>query len=119
MKGRTTREFSWKTELWPLVESWAAETGFVLKKQDGKRRIYRKGKRLLMAPIYLEISQERGKVMLETWVSADFYLLMSLLSGRKSESRIESGGLTAAVPRKRARDAVNRLLTRLGQAPIT
>ena len=119
MKGRTTREFIWKADLWPLVEKWAAETGFVLEKQDGKCRMYRKGNRLLMAPAYLEICQERGRVTLETWVSADFYLLVSLLSGRKPESRIESGGLTAVVPRKRARDAVNRLLAKLGQASIT
>jgi hypothetical protein len=119
MKGRTTREFTCKTDLWPVIDSWAAETGFVLESKEKFQRIYRKGNRLLMAPAFLEIRLKGRSVTLEAWVSADFYLILTLLSGKKPESKIESGGLTAVVPRKRARDAVNRLLARFDQAPIT
>jgi len=119
MKGRTTREFSCKTDLWPVVDSWAVETGFVLVTKEESRRVYRKGHWLLMAPAYLEIRQERNKAILEAWISADFYLILTLLTGKKPESRIESGGLTAAVPRKRARDAVNRLLVHFEQPLIS
>jgi len=119
MKGRTTREFIYKTDLWPILDKWAAETGYVLETEEKSRRVYRRGNRLLMAPTFLEIRKERNKAILEAWVSADFYLFMTLLSGKKPESRIDSGGLTAAVPRKQARDAVNRLLVQLKQPLIT
>ena len=120
MKGRTIREFSCKSDLWPIVDRWAAETGFVLDRNEELRRDYHKGHWLLMAPTHLEIHQERrGRVRLEAWVSADFYMFLSLFSGRKPESRIESGGLTAVIPRKRARAAVNQLLAKFSQSPIT
>jgi len=118
MKGRTTRTFTYRSALWPLVDSWAAENGFVLEQQGPASRVFRKGHWLLMAPVWLEIRQEGTSVTLEAWVKADFFLILTLLTGQKAESRIESGGLAAAVPRKRARDAVNKLLVNLGQPPI-
>jgi hypothetical protein len=119
MKGRTVREFTCPKNLWPQVDAWAAESGFQLIREEGDRRTYRKGHVLLMAPAWLEIRREGQRVILEAWVSADFYLILSLFSGRKAETGIASGGLTAAVPRRRAREAVNRLLQRFGQQPVT
>lgn len=72
-----------------------------------------------MAPAFLEIRHEMGKVTLEAWVKADFFLVLSLLTGRGPETGIESGGLTATVPRQRAREAVNKLLLKLNQKLIT
>ncbi|BCR04232.1 hypothetical protein DESUT3_13010 [Desulfuromonas versatilis] len=118
MKRRTVCEFVRKAELWPLVDAWSGETGFRLWREEGDRRIYRKGAWLLTAPAFVEISQRQGRVRIEAWVKADFFLVLSLLSGRSAEAGIESGGLTAAVPRKRARAALNILLGRLGQKPI-
>jgi hypothetical protein len=119
MKGRTVREFIYKAELWPLVDAWAAETGFSLLQGEATRRLYRKGRWPLMAPAFLEIRYEKGGVTLETWVKADFFLVLSLLTGKASETGVESGGLTASVPRKRAREAVNRLLAKLNQKLIS
>jgi hypothetical protein len=118
MQRRTVREFNYNAELWPLVDVWAAETGFRLLQSEVSRRLYRKGRWPLMAPAFLEIRHEKGRVTLETWVNADFFLVLSMLTGKGPESRIESGGLTASVPRKRAREAVNKLLKRLNQKPI-
>jgi hypothetical protein len=118
MKGRTVREFSSHADLWALVENWAAENGYNLKIKDRNRRIYSKGNRLIMAPAHLEIRKQNSRVTLEAWVSADMFLIMSLLKGKKPEAGIESGGMTATIPRKRARIAVNRLLEKLGQGPI-
>lgn len=118
MKGRTIREFPCPGELWPQVETWAAETGFTLVHQAENRRIYRQGNWLLMAPAWVEIRQDGRQAVLEAWVKVDFFLILSILAGRKPETGIESGGLTAAVPRRRAREAVNRLLVRLGQPPV-
>ncbi len=119
MKGRTVREFIYNAELWPLVDIWAAETGFRLLQDEASRRLYQKGRWPLMAPAFLEIRHEKGKVTLEAWVKADFFLVLSLLTGRGPETGIESGGLTATVPRQRAREAVNKLLLKLNQKLIT
>jgi hypothetical protein len=118
MKGRTVREFTYRGDLWPLVEAWANETGFRLLQQEDSGRVYRKGGWLLMAPAFLEIHQRQGRVTLAAWVKADFFLIVSLLTGKKAETGIEAGGLTAAVPRKRARQALNLLLQRLEQNPV-
>jgi hypothetical protein len=118
MKGRTLLEFPATTDLWPQVEAWAAKERFTLDHQEENRRVYRKGHWLLMAPAWVEIRQEGQRAILEAWINADLFLILSLLSGKKSESGIESGGITAAVPRRRTREAVNRLLARFGQKPI-
>ncbi len=118
MKGRTVKEFPCPDDLWPQVEAWAAETGFTLDRQEKDRRVYHKGHWLVMAPAFVEIRREEARVILEAWVKADLYLIISLLSGKKSETGIEAGGLTALIPRRRAREAVNRLLARFGQQPV-
>jgi hypothetical protein len=118
MKKRTVREFNYQGQLWPLVETWAVETGFTLAEEERGRRLYRKGQGWLMAPAMLEIRQNGEKIALSAWIKADYYLVLSLLRGEKPESGIESGGLTAAIPRRRAREAVNKLLAKLGQAPV-
>lgn len=118
MKGRTIREFIYNMEIWPVIDVWAGETGFELKCSDDARRLYRKGRWPLMAPAFVEIHQEKGRVVLEAWVKADFFLIFSILTGKGPETGIESGGLSAAVPRRRAREAVNQLLKKLNQRPI-
>ncbi len=119
MQGRTIRAFTCPENFWPQVERWATETGFSLACQEDSRRIYRKGHRLLMAPVWVEIRQAGEQVTLEAWIKVDFYLILSLFSGRPPETGIASGGLTAALPRRRAREAVNRLLARFDQQPVT
>ena len=119
MNRRTVRDFPCSEDIWPLIESWAVQTGFVALEKASHRRFYRRGGGLLMAPVFLEIRREGGVVTLEAWVKADFFLILSLLSGQKPETGIEAGGLTAALPRKRAREKINQLLKQLGQPPIT
>jgi hypothetical protein len=119
MKGRTTREFTYQPELWPLVEAWAAAAGFTLVDQQPNHRRYRKGNQLLSAPAFLELTREGDRVTLQAWIKADMYLIMALLTGKPPEAGIESGGLTAWIPRQRARKAINPLLEQLGQQPVT
>lgn len=118
MKGRTIREFNFKSDIWPLVDKWASENGFVLTEQETSSRTYRKGNRMLTAPAFLAIEQKRGRVVLQAWVKADMFLIMSVLTGKPAEAGVESGGLTASIPRLRAKTAVNQLLKGLGQEPI-
>ncbi len=72
-----------------------------------------------MAPAFLEVRTEDGRVVLEAWMTADPLLILNVLTGKKPEMAIDSGGLTASVPRRRARAAINLLLKRLNQNPIT
>jgi hypothetical protein len=118
MLNRSVREFSFNSDFWPQVDNWAAAAGFTLELDQGLRRRYRKGNRLIMAPVCVEISQSGGKVKLEAWIKADMYLIMALLTSKPAEAAIQSGGLTAWIPRKRARMLVNPLLVSLGQPPI-
>ncbi len=119
LKRRTGRDFPCSGDVWPTIESWAAQAGFVEREKTANGRLYRKAGRLLMAPAFLEVRAEGGRVTLEAWIKADPLLILSILSGQKPEMAIDSGGITAAVPRKRAREAVNQLLKRLSQQPIT
>lgn len=118
MKGRTIREFNFRSDIWPLIDKWAVENGFVLAEKESSSRTYRKGNRMLTAPVFLTVEQKKGRVVLQAWVKADMFLIMSVLTGKPAEAGIESGGLTASVPRLRARTAVNQLLKKLGQEPI-
>ena len=118
MKGRTVRQFPCPPDLWSQVDAWAEENRLSLDIQEENRRIYSKGHWLLMAPASVEIRREGEVVTLEAWVKADMFLIISLLSGKKPEAAIESGGMTASVPRAQARQSVNRLLARFGQEPI-
>lgn len=119
MNRRTIVSFPCPKDFWLQVERWAAETGFSLNSRDSEKRIYRKGHRLLMAPTWVEFRREGKKVILEAWVVADMFLILSALAGKKPEAGIGSGGLTAMLPRRRARDAVNILLQRFNQKLIT
>ena len=118
MKGRTRFEFPCPGNFWSQVDAWATETGFTLHCKEGNRRLYRRGFWLLMAPIWVEIRQDGRQAILEAWVKSDFFLILNILSGSKPETSIKSGGLTAAVPRRRARESVNLLLFRFGQPPV-
>lgn len=117
--SRTIREFSYEPNLWPVVEGWATENGFVLQNQETSRHLYRKGRLLLLGPVMLEITQEGDTVTLQSWIKADLYLLMARFTGKPAEVGIQSGGdMTAWIPRMKARKAVNQLLVKLGQEPV-
>jgi len=118
MKNRTVREFTYRGDLWPLVDAWVAETGYRLEQQEDGHRLYRKGFPLVMAPSMVEITEQKGRVTLQAWVKADPYLFLAILTGRTPEMAIDSSGLTATVPRRRAREMVNILLRKLGQSKI-
>jgi hypothetical protein len=118
LQRRTVRDCPYSEDFWVIVEHWAGQTGFVERERTSHRRLYRKGGALVMAPAFVEIRHEGGRVSLEAWVKADPLLILRFFSGQKPEMAIESGGLTAAFPRSRARQAINMLLARLDQKPI-
>ena len=118
MNKRTTLRFNSARDIWPAVEKWANENGYVRKGSVGHERLYQKGLGLLVAPMMLKVRQENEEANLEAWISPNkFTRVMSffLLPG---EMGIESGGWVMVLRRKIARKAVNALLAQLGQSPI-
>ncbi|NIQ94842.1 MAG: hypothetical protein GWO11_03750 [Desulfuromonadales bacterium] len=118
MKSRTTREFIFNGDLWPLVDRWAAEAGFKTVAKEKNRRLFQRGIPVVMAPTMVEVRRRKAEVGLQAWVKADPYLVIAVLTGKKPEMGIESGGMTALLPRRRARRAVNALLEALGEEPV-
>ncbi len=118
MSRRTAYDFTVKEEIWPVVENWAKETGFRLKESRQSRKLYQKGHGILVAPMMLEITKTEEKVYLEAWVMLNFFIRLSVLFMVPSEMGIESGGFRLVAPRKIARNAVNKLLSKLGQPVI-
>ncbi|HKJ04316.1 MAG TPA: hypothetical protein VJ974_01875 [Geopsychrobacteraceae bacterium] len=57
--NRTIREFCYKPDLWPVIDSWAAKYGFILQVQEPACRLYRKGHLLLFGPAMLEVTQQQ------------------------------------------------------------
>ena len=115
---RTIREFKYQPDLWTLVDQWADKNGFALQQKELSRRLYRRGRWLLLGPAMVEIAEDQGMITLQAWIKADLYMLMEQLNGKIPEVTIESGGLTAWVSRIKARKAVNPLLSALGQKPV-
>ncbi|MFO7765355.1 MAG: hypothetical protein R6V33_02865 [Pelovirga sp.] len=102
MNRRTTVTFPCPPNFWKQVDARAADTGFTLNRKDKEQRTYRKGNRLLMAPAWVTLRRDGKQAMLEAWVVADMFLILSALAGKKPETGIKSGGLTAMLPRRRA-----------------
>lgn len=118
MSGRTNLSFDVNREIWPDVNQWAAENGFVKKEGEGSRVLFQKGKGFLVAPMMCDIRVEGSRVELECWVRANLFVRLMALFLIPSEMHIEPGGMKMAVPRKIARNAVNKLLEKLGQKQI-
>ncbi|MBI3968820.1 MAG: hypothetical protein HY329_24550 [Chloroflexi bacterium] len=118
MRKRTIREFEVATPPWPVVEAWAGERGFLRTASDERRRVYQRGRGWLMSPAILEIRHADGRVSLEAWIRNALFSRLVTLFILPAEIAVESGGMTAMVPRRIARVQLNDLLSRFGQPPI-
>ncbi len=112
---RTVRETHYTRDKWTKIHNWALNNKYKLleKQSDEERRIYKKRFSWLMPATYIEMYKKDKMLKLDFWVNADAYLIVSLLTFRPSEIRLDRGGLAGAVPRKMARDLVNPLLDQL------
>ena len=107
--GRTVREFETSEDVVGVLDSWAKQAGYGLVEHDETSRTYKRGKGFWVASQKLKISWNGNECTLEAWVSPPFF--------GKGIS-IESGGVTAVIPRDRARQQVSALLQMFGQPPI-
>jgi hypothetical protein len=118
MNPRTVRDFEYSGDSRPIVDAWAVENGFRLLDGTGAARLFQKGHGFWTAPVRFEASQEGSKVHLETWIPMNLLVRLMALFMLPKQMGVESGGFRAALPRKIARQAVNRLFEKLGQPPV-
>jgi len=119
MNSRTIRDFVVPADIWPAVTKWAESEGFRLIDDGGTKRKYQKGHGLLVLPTKLEIGQTSEGVHLEAWIHCSAINRLFSLFMLPEEITLDSGGLRAVIPRTISRDAVNRLMIKLGQPMIT
>jgi hypothetical protein len=100
------------------VEGWANENGFNLKETASGTRLYQKGMGFLVAPMMLRVSCSEEQCTLEAWVRVNVFTRLMGLFLIPSEMGIESGGFKLVAPRSIARNAINKLMVKLGQPPI-
>lgn len=116
---RAIIEFTPNGDPWPAILEWAQNTKYrPLTRGEGSAH-FQKGLGFWVAPqnLFVEVTPE--SVRLEAWISAGMFVRAMSLCILPAEITIESGGFTAALPRKMARKDVNRLLETLGQPPLS
>lgn len=118
MNTRTTYQFTFDGEIWPIIEQWAHLNGYKLKIANGEDRTFQKGTGFLVAPMMLRVVKEGSNITFEAWAYANIFVRIGALFMIPEEMHINPGGFRMSIPRKIARDAVNRLLNTLGQPPI-
>lgn len=118
MNTRTTLQFTFQDDIWPIVDQWAQLNGYKLKISNGEDRTYQKGTGFLVAPMMLRIVKEGENITLEAWAYANIVVRIMALFMIPEEMHINPGGFRMSIPRKIARDAVNKLLKTIGQPEI-
>lgn len=116
MDDSTVIEFALTGDVWAEVSRWAEEMGYreIVGDSSAERgtiKVYRRGTGALSSARMLSISEHGGKIRFEGWIQS--WPIVRIL-GVPERMGIEPGGLQAALPRKRARADLNRLLSRLG-----
>jgi hypothetical protein len=119
MSKRTTCTFTSGKDVWQIINAWAESEQFTLIESQDNRRLYQKGRNVMDYPVLLEISQSNGKFHMETWVQAGVFDRTRAMFLVPSEMGIESGGLQMVLPRRNARQAINKLLAQLEQPLIS
>lgn len=119
MADKTVRDFQFAQDIAPLADAWASANHFGLREvqPDGTRR-YQRGNGILTGVMLTSVRQQGKDVHLEAWIHATLVARIGALFLIPADKSIESGGLKGALPRKFAREAVNKLLAQVGQPPI-
>ena len=118
MSKRTVLDFWIRADPWPTIDIWAQQSGYQFKQGSGPNRLYQKGTGLMVAPMMLQLQQAGGQLHLEAWIRGTLLARIGSFFLIPAEMGIESGGFRAVIPRRIARDAINKLLNSLGQPPI-
>ncbi|MCP5468721.1 MAG: hypothetical protein H7A32_05585 [Deltaproteobacteria bacterium] len=118
MEKRTYIDFEYPNTLWPLVDQWAKDNKFRLITSNETTRRYQRGHGFWTAPMMIEINQNQNQYKLQAWIPCNLLVRIASLFILPSEMGIRSGGFRSVLPRRIARNAVNKLLASLNLAAI-
>jgi hypothetical protein len=118
MTARTHVSFLSAANVWPAVERWSNIEDASMKASAASERLDQKGRGLLVAPMMYSFRQEGDQVAVEAWVRCNTLVRLCSLFILPSEMGIESGGFKGVLPRKIAREALNRLLQQFGAPAV-
>ena len=120
MASRSVRDFQFPNLVAPVADAWASANGFALSEvePDGSR-LYVRGSGLLTGQMMCVVRQFQSHVRVEAYIHARLIARASALFLIPEDMCVEPGGFMGALPRKICRDAVDKLLAQLGQAPIS
>ena len=119
MADRTIRDFQCAFDVAPYADAWANAHHFGLRSVDPNgSRTYQRGEGILTGSMHTIVRQAGTYVRVESWIHANLVARACALFLIPANLSVESGGVRGALPRKICRDAVNQLLTQLGQPLI-
>jgi hypothetical protein len=118
MTARTRFAFPCGWDIWGVVERWSNIEDAALKGGGGAQRLYQKGRGLMVAPMMYSFTQANGQIYVEAWVRCNMFARLASFFILPAEMSIESGGFKGVLPRKIAREALNRLLAQIGGPQI-
>jgi hypothetical protein len=117
---RTTIKIELRGDPWPVIDGWGKATGYLPQSSPSPNsRVYQKGTGFLVAPMMLAAQVDGNVLTLQAWARGTFIARLFSFFILPAEMHIGSGGFKAALPRKIARENVNKLLAQLGGPPIT
>ena len=113
--SRTTRDFKFEGDIWPIVEDWAKMTRFKLKESSKTRKLYVKSWGIAIDSMMLEIKKTEEKIRLEAWVKVTPIWWSPMEVPIESKYSVNYGWVPQT---KKTRRLVNKLLEKFGQPEI-
>jgi hypothetical protein len=117
----SVRAFDSTEDVFPVAAAWAQTNGVAIANEsDGDRRYvsYLGAKPNTVCVFILSVAQHDGLVRIECGLANGLMPRLASLGSTPAIMPLESGGLTAVLPRRKARLLANDLLGRLGVEPI-
>ncbi len=116
---RTIVRYPVEGDPWPVITEWALEHRFQPRgPQTPAVKLFQRGMGLLTAPARAQFIHRGSHVEVQAWIHIALFTRIIALFTLPAEVHVRSGGITAALPRRTARKAINELLSRVGAEPI-
>jgi hypothetical protein len=116
--GHWRRDFSVRTEPWPIIEHWASEYGFHLIAVRGKRRLYQKGEHAFHYLTFIDVKQAESHLSFNAWIRVGWFMRLMTLFFLPSEMPVNPKGFLGIVRRRQVCREINSLLSRFKQPLI-
>ena len=116
--GRWVREFSVRSDVWPLLEHWAAEHDFHLSGMKANRRLYQKGEEGRTYVHLVEFRLIDTRLILTSWIHVGWLSRVLNFFRVPAQMTLVPSGFWGARRRRLACRDVNALLLRLRQGLI-